>query len=129
MKVIKTNNNARQKLWEMATIGHIKNYKIIVWSNDRGNIPHFHIIDSNTGGEDFNSCIKFLAPEYFFHEGKEGTLNTQERKQLVAFLQEENSDFPSMSNWEVAVRMWNINNSDKKLDPQITMPNYRLLKE
>ena len=37
-----------EMLMEMATIGYVGKFKIIVWSNEGGNIPHFHIVDTST---------------------------------------------------------------------------------
>ena len=56
-------------LLEMAQIGTFNKYTIIVWTNDSGNIPHFHIVDSSTRGEEFHTCIKIEKPEYFHHSG------------------------------------------------------------
>lgn len=116
---------------EMARVGSFDKFDIFVRTNDSGKIPHFHIVDSNTMGDNFHSCVKILSPEYFVHEGKEDKLNSDQRKDLVKFLSK-NSDeiepFNKFSNWLILVFMWNKNNSDVKVNPTIDMPDYTKLK-
>ena len=113
-------------LYEMAQIGTFNKYTIIVCTNDSGNIPHFHIIDSSTRGEEFHTCIKIEKPEYFHHSGKEGVLNSKQRKSLVDFLK--NSFDEDTSNWEYLIMTWNANNSNMKLSKKMPMPDYTNMK-
>ena len=113
-------------LLEMAQIGTFNKYTIIVWTNDSGNIPHFHIVDSSTRGEEFHTCIKIEKPEYFHHSGKEGVLNSKQRKSLVDFLK--NTFDEDTSNWEYLIMTWNANNSNKKLSKKMPMPDYTNIK-
>lgn len=114
-------------LEEMARVGFIDNnhYEIYVNTNDPGNIPHFHIRDASTRGEIFHTCIRFDANEYFHHTGKEGVLNAHERKCLIKFFNSPtgNKKFNG-TNWELAVYLWNLNNSNIPLDDDIQMPDY-----
>ena len=109
--------------FEMAQIGGLDNNLIAyVRSNDPGNIPHFHIVDKSTLGTKFHTCVKIESPEYFHHTGKEGVLNSKQRKSLVNFL---NSLTPlEISHWEFLLLTWNTNNSNKKLRMDLPMPNY-----
>lgn len=109
--------------FEMAQIGGIDNNLIAyVRSNDPGNIPHFHIVDKTTLGSKFHTCVKIESAEYFHHTGKEGVLNSKQRKSLVNFL---NSLTPlEISHWEFLLLTWNTNNSNKKLSMDLPMPNY-----
>ena len=60
-----------QWLAEMAKVGKLNNeYDVVIWPKDNGEIPHFHIWDSNTRGDKFHTCIKIEKPEYFHHTGK-----------------------------------------------------------
>ena len=113
-------------LLEMAQIGTFNKYTIIVWTNDSGNIPHFHIVDSSTRGEEFHTCIKIEKPEYFHHTGKVDVLNSKERKSLVDFLK--NPIDEDISNWEFLIMTWNSNNLNKKLSKKIPMPDYTNIK-
>lgn len=118
-----------RRLLEFAKIGTLtkKCYDIIVWTNDSGNIPHFHIIDSNTQGNIFNSCIRIDKAEYFNHEGKTDKLNSQLRKDLVNFLLSTDEDL-GISNWILLVSEWNRNNSNIKININTQMPDYIKLK-
>lgn len=112
---------------EMANIGSIDNKLVaIIRMNDPGNIPHFHIVDKATLGRDFHICIKIEAPEYFHHEGKEDVLNNKQRKNLNDFLKNKNE--LGVTNWKYLVTTWNINNSNKNVDKDITQPDYTKLK-
>lgn len=116
------------RLMEMATTGRMKNYIIIVWMNDNGNIPHFHVVDSSTLGDQFSTCIQIEKPEYFHHTGKEGVLNSKERKALVKFLRSPDPDGVFETNWDVLLYEWNKNNSRRKISRDIKMPNCPELK-
>lgn len=114
-------------LMEMANIGSIDNKLVaIIRMNDPGNIPHFHIVDKATLGRDFHTCIGIETPEYFHHEGKEDVLNSKQRKNLNDFLKNKNE--LGVTNWKYLVTTWNINNSNKKVDKDITQPDYTKLK-
>lgn len=120
--------NEKQGLIEMAKIGEIKNYTIIVWTNDNGNIPHFHIVDSNTLGKQFHTCVQIEKPEYFHHTGKEDTLNSKEKKELIKFFQASDPDEVFGTNWDVLLYEWNKNNNRKRISRDTEMPDYILLK-
>ena len=114
-------------LLEMAQIGNInKTLVIYVRSNDPGNIPHFHIVDKTTLGDKFHTCIKIETSEYFHHTGKVDVLNSKERKQLLDFLN--NSNELGVSNWKYLLLSWNTNNSTKKVNINIQIPDYTNIK-
>jgi hypothetical protein len=119
-------------LKEMAKIGSIDtqvgktgNYEIWIYTNDPGNKPHFHIINEQAN---FSSCIEILSANYFFHEGKEDTLNHKLKKSLVYFLQKENKK-RKITNWEFLCLSWDANNSQMELPDEIydNMPDYMTL--
>lgn len=113
-------------LLEMAKVGELDN-KLVVYirSNDPGNIPHFHIVDKSTLGDKFHTCIKIEVAEYFHHTGKEDTLNSKERKQLVDFLNK--NDKWGDNYWKIVIQEWNRNNSDYDINPNLSMPDYTKL--
>lgn len=113
---------------EMAQIGKFTEYTVFVRTDDPGNIPHFHIWDSNSKGNNFHTCVKILKAEYVHHTGKEGVLNSSDRKELCAFLRLPSEDEPTKTNWEVLLIEWNRNNSEKKIDVKTPMLDYSLLK-
>ena len=77
----------RELFCEMARVGNMNN-ELEVWvrTDDGGNLPHFHIWDKNSQGGKFHTCVQIKQPAYFHHTGKEGVLNTSQRKELVEFL-------------------------------------------
>lgn len=118
---------------EMAyKIGDVDKYTIYVNSDDSGNIPHFHMVDSNSRGTNkkgFHTCIEIKDAKYFHHNGKEDVLDTKLRKQLQVFLQKpfRNNKF-KMTNWEFIKEAWNDNNSNMNVPEDCKMPNYLELK-
>ena len=112
-----------QFLIEMAQIGDIDNKLMIyVRSNDGGNIPHFHIVDKSTLVKQYHTCVMIEVAKYFHHTGKEGVLNSKQRKSLVEFL---SKDFDEdTTNREYLIMTWNANNSKSKISKKLPMPNY-----
>lgn len=115
-------------LMEMARVGFINGkYEIYIHTDDPGNIPHFHIWDKETRGQNFHTCIKIITPEYFHHNGKENILNNKMKKELIEFLQLPSRNKRYSTNWEYLVSMWNDNNSNINIPENISMPNYMKL--
>lgn len=116
----------RENLTEMARIGFTDDgFEVYVNTDDGGNIPHFHYRTKGTW--EFHSCIKLEKAEYFEHEGKEGKLNSKQRKALVKFLNKVDED-ENKTNWQIIVSEWNRNNSNVKVNKNLQMPNYLDLK-
>ena len=112
----------RENLTEMARIGFTDDgFEVYVNTDDGGNIPHFHYRTKGTW--EFHSCIKLEKAEYFEHEGKEGKLNSRQRKELVKFLNKVDED-ENKTNWQIIVSEWNRNNSNVKVNKNLQMPNY-----
>ena len=119
--------NGRENLTEMARIGFTDDgFEVYVNTNDGGNKPHFHYRTKSDW--EFHSCIRIDVLEYFEHEGKEGKLNSKQRKELVKFLNDISEDDDSKTNWQVLIIEWNRNNSDVKVDKDIPMPDYTKLR-
>lgn len=112
--------------FETTQIGRSGVYIILVCTNDQGNIPHFHIVDNTTRGTIFHTCIQIEKPEYFYYTGKQDTLNSLERKQLVQFLREPDKDGVFNTNWHLLLYKWNKNNN-RKIDKNLIMPHYTKL--
>ena len=119
----------KQLVEEMARLGYIdgKRFEIIVFTDDAGNKPHFHIRDAATRGQNFHTCVEIRNARYFHHFGKEDVLNGKMKKILTDFFNAQNEDFEGMTNWQVLLRMWNSNNSTMKVVPNQEMPDYRTL--
>ena len=123
--VILSNNNVRL-LNEMARVGDLnKDLEVYVRTDDGGNTPHFHIWDKNTQGNKFHTCVQIKQPVYFHHDGKEGVLNTAQRKELVDFLKSKPTKTKKFSTfWEAVLTLWNMNNSAMDVDEDQPMPDY-----
>lgn len=121
----KISNNI-YSLLEMARVGYIDNLEIYIRTDDAGMIPHFHICDTATKGQYFHTCVKLNKPEYFHHTGKTDVLNTKQRKELVKFLTTKTDR--GLTNWEVILDLWNMNNSKVTVPYDLKMPNYADLK-
>lgn len=130
MKVIKLKDEILDEklLMEMAKIGEVEDKTIYVRANE-GPISHFHIVDSNSLGRKFHTCVQIVEPKYFHHTGKEDALNSREIKELIKFLNSscEMEEFNNGTNWRLIRFIWNINNPKFRVDKNIEMPDYTLL--
>lgn len=121
-------NNGDEIIVEMAKIGDIHNeYRVFVNTDDPGYVPHFHIWDFKTKGQKFHTCIKYETCEYFHHHGKEDVLSSKLKKDLVEFFNKKSVVDSDKTNWKIAVELWNMNNSKIVLDPNLKIPDYKLL--
>ena len=99
------------QLNEMARVGFMGNFDVIVNTDDMGYIPHVHIVDKATRGGQFDTCIRLETNRYFLHGGHKDTLNSKQRKMF--------ND------------LWNDNNSDSYVqiredaNGNVLMPDYR----
>lgn len=116
-------------LLEMARVGFIGDeYEVFIHTNDPGHIPHFHMWDKATRGQNFHTCIRIDKPEYFHHTGKEDKLNSNTKKALINFLKSSPLKFGYFdTNWNIVIYMWNMNNSEVEIPKDMPMPDYRLL--
>lgn len=120
-------NEEKYNLTEMARIGFTNDgFEVYVNTDDGGNIPHFHYRTKSTWK--FHSCIKIEKSEYFEHEGKEGKLNSSQRKELIKFLQSIDKHDKTKTNWQTLINEWNRNNSNKQVDENLKMPDYNKLR-
>ena len=122
------------KFEEMAVrVGIIEkgNYLIYVNTDDKGNIPHFHVVDDTTRGDIFNSCIQIEKAQYFTHGSHNDKLtNSKDRKALDEFLRQPFAK-PKFNgtNWEYIVMIWNMNNSSTQVNEELEQPNYTTIKD
>ena len=118
------------QLYEMSKVGEISNYTIFINSDDPGNIPHFHIIDSasyknkKSGPWEFHTCLEIGNPKYFHHksERKEDKINKSFAKQLISFLSSKKKG--DLTNWDYVITLWNDNNSQMNVDEDTPIPDY-----
>ena len=111
---------------EIARIGFTDDeYEIYVVTDDDGKIPHFHYL-TNDGLIKFYSCIKIENAEYFHHDNAQNILSHEQKINLIAFLNKR--CIRNMSNWEVLLDCWNMNNSEIQVSDSLAMPDYMNLK-
>lgn len=122
-------NKKMKPLCEMAHVGYIKNkFEVYVHSNE-GMIPHFHVWDTSTSGNEFHTCIYFKEAKYFEHHGKTSRFNAKDRKDLIEFLKSKPTKprGPFEDYWHLLVFMWSVSNPDNELDLNLQMPDYSQL--
>lgn len=123
----------KRSLNEMARVGLLGEYDIVVHTDDRGFVPHFHIIDKATRGFEFDCCVKLETNEYFIHGGHDDVLDRNDRNRLYAFMLEPHRNVHYRNNYEYAVNLWNDNNSSSYVqikedeEGNIIVPDYRHL--
>ena len=120
------NHLQSKMLLEMAKVGPLNDELVIyIWTNDGGNIPHFHIVDKATMGNEFHTCIKIMSAEYFHHTGKEDVLNSKQKKTLMKFFTM--SDKWGDNYWDIVLQEWNRNSSKIEVDRNFPTPDYTKL--
>lgn len=118
------------RLNEMARIGFMDEFEIVIYTDDPGNIPHMHILDASTHGDNFSSCVKLESAEYFPHGGKYvDKFNSNQRKAFNEFMKSKPSRVTLYkTNYQYACEMWNGNNSKTTVDSTREQPDYTKLK-
>ena len=114
------------EVFEMAACGNTHGMYLVVWTNDSGWIPHFHIFNNpNPSKATFDACLKLETPEYFKHEQHTDVLNSKQMKHLVELLQKEIK--PGLTYWQQLIISWNMNNSKSEIPYDMQMPDYNSL--
>ena len=117
-------------LMEYARVGFIDNkLEVYVMTDDPGHVPHFHLRDVKTKGQEFDTCIEIMRSKYFIHGHHNDTLNAKGKKALAEFMEAKCPNEKYENNYELTVDMWNMNNSSMNV-PYVKgqeIPNYRLL--
>lgn len=107
------------RLDEMARVGFIGGkLEVYVWTDDPGNIPHVHIRDANSQGHEFETCVRLDKADYFLHGHYTDKLNSSQKKALMSFMQDSPKSPRYNTNYDLAVDMWNLNNSNVTITPQ-----------
>lgn len=122
-------------LFEMSKVGEFKgkkyNFTIFVNTDDPGNTPHFHIIDSSSyrnkksGPWEFHTCLEIRNPKYFHHKSirKEDRITNEFAEKLIKFLSSDKK--ANFTYWQYILTLWNDNNSKQIVDEDNTpIPDY-----
>ena len=120
------NHLQSKMLLEMAKVGPLNDELVmLIWTNDGGNIPHFHIVDKATMGNEFHTCVKIMSAEYLHYTGKEDVLNSKQKKTLMKFFTM--SDKWGDNYWDIVLQEWNRNSSKIEVDRNFPTPDYTKL--
>ena len=118
---------------EMARIGWIppidtKGVEVYVMTNDRGNVPHFHIRKYGDNHQfEWETCIQYTSAEYFKHGKYINDLPRVYGKKLDGMLRQNNPKDPGRTYWQSAIVAWNVNNSEIELPFDLVQPDYSVL--
>ena len=134
-KVVNENtNDHREPLLEMARVGYINGqFEVYVHTDDGGHIPHVHIRDKATRGQQFETCVELKRNRYFLHGKYKDVMSGYMAKQFADFMESKPHNPRYQNNYELSVDMWNLNNSIEEVVPQydsngrIIMPDYRTI--
>lgn len=103
--------------------------EVYIRTDDAGFIPHFHIRDTATQGDDFDACVELATNKYFTHGSHSDMLNSRQRKALAEFMEGQCANPKWENNYEFAIDMWNANNSSMNIEYNGIIPNYREIEE
>lgn len=110
-------------LIEQAHIANMNEKEIIVYTREGGNIPHVHILDPQD--ETFECCVRLDKAEYFHHGNKQDVLNAKDRKEFVECMNEVvKTRIGELTNWEMAVIIWNKGNPQAQIPNDAEIPDY-----
>jgi len=115
-----------QLLLEMAEIGRIDGYKILIYGSE-GPTQHFHVENKE---KKISSCVKICEDGYFSHGTHKDTLDNKLVKKLKEFLNAPHKFFGKhgYTNWQIICIYWNDNNPDYLIDlDTVKMPLYNNL--
>lgn len=100
--------------------------EVFIKTND-GRIPCFYIRDHEENGEygsKLHACIRFQNSTYFNHEGAADILSTEQKTQLIEYLE---SGTGAYKNWHRLIDGWNCGNNNAMLPYNLEMPDYSTL--
>lgn len=134
MKILKYSKN--EGIESMARIGWIpagskNSIEVYVNTDDPGKKPHFHVRKYGKHHHfEWETCILFNSANYFLH-GKyhikfPKSSYSQELDEMLRTIDRESRNH--LTFWQEAIDEWNRNNSDVKVDPNMSQPDYSKLK-
>ena len=80
--------------------------------------PTIHFTDEN-----LEICCSFRLDKAEWVNNLEGEKKTKDLDYICNYLKGKDSEFPELLRYELARRIWNINNEEKPI-PKMDMPNY-----
>lgn len=126
---------------EIARIGYMgenDEYEVYVKTDDEMPIPHFHVRDSETKGERFETCISIETNSYCLHGTYRDLLSTEQQALLadymISYTPYNLYKFPFARNYERVAEAWNMNNDENKValkydsGEKVIIPDYECIK-
>lgn len=117
---------------EIARIGFIGDeLEVYVRTDDARNVPHVHVRDIESKGDDFEICVQLLKNAYYPCEFYADKLDSVRLKAFAEFMEAPCRNERYATNYEYAVDMWNDNNSSAEIqvvrnpDGMVVIPDYR----
>lgn len=110
---------------EISHYGKFSHFEVISHSKDEVLIPHFHLVNLNTGNETY---IKILEPEYCEHSDKNTPLTNEEIDNLMKWLNTHDTYVHEITYFEGICRMWNMDYPENQVDYNLKSPDYNQLK-
>lgn len=116
---------------DIARIGYMNQFEVIILTDDTDFIPHVHITDINTKGRIFNCSVMLEDSDYTSQ--KVNTFDDKQCKEFDEFMKQPHRNIHFRNNYEYAVNLWNDNNSSSYVqiveddNGDIIMPDYKRL--
>jgi len=100
-------------------VGANKHFYVSILSerDSEGNIPISYIKFESASYAEIN---------YTYYSEKNHKMSADQKRELDRFLREKVNGF-DVTNWEFAIAVWNSNNPDWELDPNLIQPDYNNL--
>lgn len=112
---------------EMATMGETEGGITIKVFSKEGPVPHLHFLIGNN--EKKQGCLNLKTAAYFIHGKYTATLNAQQLKDIIKFLNTPASSHGFNPGWSFYVdccNEWNKNNPQYAMERQ-EMPDYSII--
>ena len=100
--------------WDIITTFSDGKYAILTYENDPKHIPHFHIVDTKSWGQNFHCRILINKPKYY--RGETSKLTKRDIKNMCNSLDsilDGVGVVHSFSQWEYLINTWNCNTTGK----------------
>jgi hypothetical protein len=118
---------------DTSRVGMMDTYDVVVYTDDVCQIPHLHVIDKATRGQEFDSRISLNQASYVLQNGHSDKLDAPICVRFNQFMHEPSRNVHYRNNYEAAVNLWNDNNEDSHIplleteESEIIIPNYASL--
>jgi hypothetical protein len=118
---------------DMSRIGMMGAYDVVVYTDDVCQVPHLHVIDKATRGQEFDSRISLNRASYVLQDGHSDKLVASICARFNQFMREPSRNVHYRNNYEAAVNLWNDNNGNSHIslceteENEVIIPDYSSL--